>query len=249
MAEKIEERERTLKKGYVFGAGGVGVKAKEVIEKEKNTIIGFLDNDSLKWGGSLDNCPICDPKIVAEVQYDFIAIGVYKAVDAIKKQLQEMGVPESKIIVPVKPVKIYPNPMCFFPKQLELLDPFEYVSETTKEYEKKGVLIEDKELLDRLESLKSVLKENRIPREKVCVVGGAVLQVHGLRKSKKFDDIDIIMTSDLRKIYGTGLVIISETAEMHPQNEYTISDDEIIENYQYHFQFNDLKFACLEVLE
>ena len=203
----------------------------------------------MKWGGSLDNCPICDPKIVAEVQYDFIAIGVYKAVDAIKKQLQEMGVPESKIIVPVKPVKIYPNPVCFFPKQLELLDPFEYVSETTKEYEKKGVLIEDKELLDRLESLKSVLKENRIPREKVCVVGGAVLQVHGLRKSQKFDDIDIIMTSDLRKIYGTGLVIISETAEMHPQNEYTISDDEIIENYQYHFQFNDLKFACLEVLE
>ena len=41
MAEKIDERERTLKKGYVFGAGGVGVKAKEVIEKEKIQLLVF----------------------------------------------------------------------------------------------------------------------------------------------------------------------------------------------------------------
>ena len=132
--------------------------------------------------------------------------------------------------------------------RLDKLESCEYDSENTKSYLEKKIIINDEDFLYKLEDLKQVLKENRIPRENVCVVSGAVLQAYGLRQSKKFDDIDIIMTGDLRKVYGNGLVIVSATAEMHPQNEYAVSDDEIIRNKQYHFVFHDLKFACLEIV-
>ena len=83
--------------------------------------------------------------------------------------------------------------------------------------------------------MKEVLFNKNIPRNKVCVVSGAVLQANGLRESKLFDDIDIIMTSDLRELYGRELGVVSEYAEMHPQNEYIICDDEIIVNNENHF--------------
>lgn len=237
--------------GYVFGTGGVGRKAKAYLENEGKNVIGFLDNDDSKWGNQIENCSIYAPRFITDASYDFVAIGVYKAVEIIKRQLQELGVEENKIIVPIEPVRIFPNPTLFTAEQilqLDKLEPCEYVSENTKSYLDKKIIIQDEMFQNKLENLKQVLKENRIPREKVCVVGGAVQQAYGLRRSKKFDDIDIIMTDDLRQIYGKELVILSATAEMHPQNQYRIADDEIIGDMQYHFVFSDLKFACPDIV-
>ena len=94
-----------------------------------------------------------------------------------------------------------------------------------------------------LEDLKKVLSENNISINDVCICSGGVLQAYGLRKSKLFDDIDIIMMSAYRELYGKNLVIVSETAEMHPQNEYDISDDEIIRNSENHFIYKGVKFV------
>lgn len=235
-------------RGYVFGTGGIGLKAKAQIEDGGKTVIGFLDNDDSKWGKKIENCEIFAPQYITEASYDFVAIGVYKAVEVIRQQLIALGVPECRLIVPIEADRIFPNPILSAEDELDKLDCSEYCSHATRAYLEKNIIIKDEEFLHKLEDLKRVLKENHIPRAKVCVVSGAVLQAYGLRQSKKFDDIDIIMTSDLRKIYGSGLVIVSATAEMHPQDEYTVTDDEIIQNKQYHFVFHDLKFACLDAL-
>lgn len=237
-------------RGYVFGSGGIGVKAKVQLENEGRTVIGFLDNDDSKWGKRIEDCGIYAPQSIVGESYDFVAIGVYKSAEIIRQQLQKLGVAESKIIVPIEPARIFPNPIPLTAEQrakLDRLEPCEYDSENTKAYLEKNIIIDDEEFLHKLECLKQTLKENSIPRGKVCVVSGAVQQAYGLRRSKKFDDIDVIMSSDLRRIYGEGLVILSATAEMHPQNKYRIADDEIIEDMRYHFVFRDLKFACLDM--
>lgn len=235
-------------KAVIFGCGGVGLQVKHLLEKEGTEIIAFSDNNEQKWGGFLEGKKIVPPPDAVRLPYDIIAVGVFKAADTIISQLLELGVVQDNIVIPIKPPRIFPNPN-HTADELEALDRFEYDSANTKAYLEKNITIDDRMFLQKLDHLKQVLKENRIPRQKVCIVSGAVLQAYGLRKSKKFDDIDIIMTSDLREIYGTGLVIVSSTAEMHPQNEYKIKDDEIILNIQYHFVFHDLKFACLEVME
>lgn len=238
-------------KAIIFGCGGVGVLAKQKLESEGAEIIAFSDNNAQKWNSTIENCKIVNPQEISLLQYDIIAIGLYKAVNTVKEQLLALGIPEEKIVIPIEPNRIFPNPMTLTPnqlEQLERLDLSEYSSLNTKGYLQKNIVIDDEEFLRKLESLKQTLKENRIPREKVCVVSGAVLQAYGLRRSKKFDDIDIIMTSDLRKVYGSGLVIISDIAEMHVQNQYPISDDEIICNGEYHFVFSDLKFMHPRIL-
>ena len=101
---------------------------------------------------------------------------------------------------------------------------------------------------NRLAELKKQIHKNNIPLEEVCVVSGAVLEVYGIRKTKKFDDIDIILSSRFRKVYGDGLIIVSENVEVHKANEYDIPDDEIILNPNNHFYYNGIKFMKLEHL-
>lgn len=230
----------------IFGCGGVGIKAMHLLLEQGNEIVCFTDNSSSKWGDYCEGKKIIPPEGILEEEFDYIAIGVFKAVHAIKLQLLNMGISEKSIFVPIEPNRIFPleaNEEC-----LKELEKDEYMSRNTREYLKRNVYIDDKIFLNKLDSLKETLAQNNIPKEKVCIVSGAVLQVLGLRKSKEFDDIDIIMTSDLRKIYGSGLVIVSDTAEMHVQDEYFISDDEIIKKRDYHFACYGLKFIHPQIL-
>lgn len=234
-------------KVLIFGTGGVGKKVKALLEREGKKVIGFIDNDNSKWNQEFEQCRIYGPEYLMELEYDLIAIGVYKAVEKIKTQLLELGVSEKKIVIPIEPVRIFP--LVAEKENIQKIREEEYYSLNTINYVNQKIVIEDEEFLKKLEDLKKVLDENNIPVNKVCVVSGAVLQAYALRQSKKFDDIDIIMTSDLRKIYGSGLVIVSSTAEMHPQNEYDISDDELIEDMKHHFIFRGLKFANLNIVQ
>lgn len=234
----------------IFGSGGVGVEVKHKLEEEGNRIIAFCDNNEKKWGTVIEGIEIIAPdKIDKDVHYDLIAIGAYKGCESIKKQLMRYGVSEKNIIIPIKPPAVlFPNPLQVNDDLLEIIQKDEYESKSTKEYQKLGIEITDKSFLDKLGNLKRTLLKNRIPREKVCVVSGGVLQAYGLRESEKYDDIDIIMTSDLREIYGKELVIVSECVEMHVQNSEIICDDDIILNPKYHFIFDDLKFMNLNLL-
>lgn len=241
-------REKLAKSIIIFGCGGVGIKAMQKFIGEGNEVIAFADNSSDKWGNYCKGKKIIQPNKILCENFDYIAIGVFKAAEIIKRQLCEMGVKEEQIIVPIEPDRIYPLKEDIPKEKLEKLPACEYLSRNTAEYQKLNVHIEDEKFLDNLNNLKKALLRNNIPREKVCIVSGAVLQVLGLRKSKEFDDIDIIMTSDLRNIYGTGLVIVSDVVEMHKKDEYDIIDDDIIENMDYHFVFSDLKFMHPQIL-
>lgn len=233
----------------VFGSGGVGIKAKQKLESEGNCVIAFADNDEKKWGQEIVGVPIISPDHICDYNYDLVAIGVYKGCTSIKYQLINMGVDENHIIVPIQPRdKIFVNPLPIEESKLETIPSEDYESDNTRRYIQLGLKITDQLFLDKLGCLKKTLVEYRIPREKVCVVSGGVLQAYGLRKSQRFDDIDIIATSDLREVYGKGLVIVSDYVEMHIQNEEEISDDKIILNKENHFIFNDLKFMNIELL-
>ncbi len=236
------------RKAIIFGCGGVGKEVKRKLELNGIEVIAFSDNDEKKWKDTFEDRIVICPEDIRLYSFDVVAIGLYKAVKEVKIQLLNLGIAEDCIIIPIEPVHIFKNPLPVMGK-IEELKRADYESETTKAYLQKKVVIDDKEFLSKLDDLKKTLKSNNIPREKVCIVSGAVLQAYGLRKSKKFDDIDVIMTNDLRQIYGTGLVILSSTAEMHPQNKYRITDDEIIQNEKYHFIFEGLKFACPEVMD
>ncbi len=236
-------------KAIIFGCGGIGVEVKRKLENEGMEILTFVDNDEKKWGKSIGECRIDPPDKIMAYDYDYVAVAMFKHVEEVKEQLKAMDIPKEKIIVPIKPPnRIFPSPVSCSDFDLLKIPKEEYGSETTRRYLERNIPIRDKAFLEKLEDLKSCLYENRIPRSKVCVVSGAVLQAFALRPSKKFDDIDIIMTSELREIYGKGLVIVSDSAEMHPQNEYRDSDDEIINDQRKHFIFRDLKFMTLELL-
>ncbi len=237
-----------MKRIIIFGCGGVGIKAMHKLTAEGNEVIAFTDNSFNKWGNYCEGKRIIPPKEILCENFDFVAIGVFKAVETIKRQLCEMGIKEEQIIIPIEPDRIFPLKESILKGKLDRLPACEYISKNTTEYQKLNIHIKDEKFLGNLDNLKQVLSKNNVPREKVCIVSGAVLQVLGLRKSKEFDDIDIIMTSDLRNVYGTGLVIVSDIVEMHKKDGYGIKDDDIIENMDYHFVFSDLKFMHPQIL-
>lgn len=232
----------------IFGSGGVGIKAMHKLEAEKNQIVCFVDNSFSKWGTICEGKRVIAPEQIGQETFDYVAIGVFKAVNSIRRQLKEMDIDDEKIIIPIEPQRIFLNNLELHEMELEKLNPASYLSKNTRIYSEMHIKIRDSEFLKKLDSLKKVLKENQIPRNRVCVVSGAVLQAFALRETKEFDDIDIIMTNDLREQYGKGLVIVSDTAEMHKQNQYIVSDDSIIMNPDYHFVFSDLKFMAPDLL-
>lgn len=235
-------------RAIVFGCGGVGLTAKEKLEDDGITVIAFADNNDKKWGSLVEQCKVISPEEIESYEYDYIAIAVFKGKLAIWEQLRLLGIAEEKIIVPVEPKnKIFMNPGNYTDEDLTTLSKDNYESESNKKYEKMQITVTDELFLAKLEKLKAVLRKNNIPREKVCVVKGSVMIAYGLRTSKKFEDIDIIMTEDLRQLYGTGNVYVDEDIEMVAIGYLNgRKDDEIINNVNNHFVFNGLKFMTLE---
>ncbi len=228
----------------VFGTGGVGIECKELLVRKGKDVIAFADNDSSKHGTVISGLKVYSPSKIKELDPDMVAIGMYKAAASVKRQLLELGIPDNKICIPIEPDRIYYNDSI----QYDPRDPAEEaLLSSTSEFHKKRQPLYDNDFIDKLNNLKDVLKANNISLWNVCVCGGGILQAYGLRKSKQFDDIDIILTSNYRNLFGEGLVIVSETAEMHRQNEYDIEDDEIILNPEFHFIFQGLKFVNLDI--
>ena len=84
-------------KTLIFGTGSTGRRIYEEI-KNSTQIVGFLDNDSAKWGGEIDGVPVIgNGEAVAEIEYDEIVICSLPGMKAIQKQLLELGIPSNKI--------------------------------------------------------------------------------------------------------------------------------------------------------
>lgn len=86
-----------MKKAFIFGTGSTGRRISREV-KEKYQIIGFLDNDSSKWGGNIDGVPIVrTPEGIFDDEYDEIIICSLQGMQSIKKQLITAGVSQYKI--------------------------------------------------------------------------------------------------------------------------------------------------------
>lgn len=82
-------------KAIVFGATASSKTIYEEIKK-KYDIVAFADNDANKRGG-MDELPVIAPADIGNLQWDEIIIVSTSAMEAIKRQLLGMGIPEHKI--------------------------------------------------------------------------------------------------------------------------------------------------------
>lgn len=91
----------SMKRALIFGAAGVGIKAKKKLEQDGIEVVAFSDNDQWKWHKELEKTPIIPPQDICIADYDLFAIGMYKHIETVKEQLMSMGVKEDNIIVPI----------------------------------------------------------------------------------------------------------------------------------------------------
>ena len=96
-----------------------------------------------------------------------------------------------------------------------------------------------------------VLSEKEIPTNKVCVVGGGVLALWGLRTA---DDLDLTVTPSLRNIYGSGITLLGPETDIVTEgyhrrvNLSTILDDSLIKEAYYHTIYRGLRFVVPKVV-
>ena len=102
--------------------------------------------------------------------------------------------------------------------------------------------------LIHLNELKSVPDTFGLDHAEVCVVGSAVMALHGIRVN---NDIDIIVCKDKReKITNTtSTVSLSENIECVREGWLKpLTDDEIIFNSEFHSIHDGIKFCKIEMV-
>lgn len=93
----LDEGVDSMKRIYIFGSGSTG---RSVYNDVKKTMIvlGFLDNDPSKWGGSIEDIPIVgNGQSIKNEDFDEILVCSLTGMKAIQKQLIEIGIPSHKI--------------------------------------------------------------------------------------------------------------------------------------------------------
>lgn len=109
-------------------------------------------------------------------------------------------------------------------------------------------------LTSRLRSLKEWAKENNISLNDICIVGGAVIDLHGY---KFCDDIDIVLPNFIRDSkYGTkaeelvpGVDIVKKNYSKKEGIGKWYSDDDLIYNKDLFVFVRGIKFASLEIVK
>ena len=85
-----------MKKCLIFGTGSTGRRILNLI-RSKYEVLGFLDNDTTKWGTSVENIPVLGNTIPDKLEYDEVFVCSLPAMAIIKEQLLESGIPDCKI--------------------------------------------------------------------------------------------------------------------------------------------------------
>ena len=88
-----------MEKVILFGTGVFGVRTYKALKNKDVEVMCFTDNNSLKWGKSIDKTIIVSPNDIEKYEYDSIVICVNDGVyDAIYYQLrEELAVDKDKI--------------------------------------------------------------------------------------------------------------------------------------------------------
>lgn len=95
-------------RAIVFGATASAETIYEEIKKKYN-IVAFVDNDASKQGEGMGGIPIVSPSNIESLFWDEIIIVSTSAMEAIKKQLLEMGIPERKINTRYVDLRVIPR--------------------------------------------------------------------------------------------------------------------------------------------
>jgi lipopolysaccharide cholinephosphotransferase len=90
-----------MKKVVAFGAGSLGVKW---LRDNRNyyEVLAFLDNDSNKWGKSIENIPILNPADIGSIEYDSVIVTTMFAPQVTKQLKMELNVSQGKIDIAPK---------------------------------------------------------------------------------------------------------------------------------------------------
>jgi hypothetical protein len=105
--------------------------------------------------------------------------------------------------------------------------------------------------LEWIKDFKAVCEENDIPIENTCIAGSSSLEVVGIRQST---DIDFTVTGNIRNKYGDGVTHLTDNIDIVTRNyvrvhdSVLISDDELIQNDNYHFYFAGCKFTNIDLV-
>lgn len=90
-----------MKKIVIFGAGNLGEVLASQLKKDYE-ILGFLDNNSTKWGNKIGDLQVLgNATVLQNIDYDEIVIASTMRFEEIKKGLMECGIPEDKFNVSV----------------------------------------------------------------------------------------------------------------------------------------------------
>jgi O-methyltransferase len=82
----------------IFGAGGMGRRLWDVVSRDEHVnVIAFVDNDVNKHGKQYAGVTIYPPSALARLRYDYLYFGTQMGVNEISVQIEELGVPSSKI--------------------------------------------------------------------------------------------------------------------------------------------------------
>lgn len=89
-----------MKKIIIFGTGNAARKVTNYVDKTKNIIIGYADNDEKKHGGKFRGKNVLAPSSIPECNYDYIVIASSYWRE-ILQQLLKMGVKRKSIKLPL----------------------------------------------------------------------------------------------------------------------------------------------------
>ena len=106
--------------------------------------------------------------------------------------------------------------------------------------------------VNHIEELEKVLKNRRIPRHQICIVGSSVMSVYNLRQN---NDIDIIMSLEERSKISKqeNSFKLSENIEcvgvgwLH-RLDNTTTDEDILFKENNHFILDGFKYCNLDLL-
>ncbi|GHS95898.1 hypothetical protein AGMMS50276_13240 [Synergistales bacterium] len=88
-----------MKKAVIFGAGQCGKWLRRLLGASGFDVVGFVDNDPARAGQAFEGCPVFSPSRLSSFEWDalFLAMKGQDRVDAVTRQLAELGVFDGRV--------------------------------------------------------------------------------------------------------------------------------------------------------
>lgn len=86
-----------MKKTLIWGATPSNQSILQEVEREY-LVVGFLDNNSEKWGSVVFDKNVYSPSLISTIDFDYIVIASLSSMDSIKQQIINLGVSEERIL-------------------------------------------------------------------------------------------------------------------------------------------------------